>query len=112
MKRYIIGMMTIFFIYSISAMAYVSPLETMELEEVRRAAAEREAMEEERERLSRATDMWNGDKTRVRVISYPDPATGYGPLGEYHMVEALEYEYPDGTIEVKSLDGRVLKDRE
>lgn len=118
MKKYWTLLLISFFIGSISSIAYIDPLGNLSLDEVREASrveqeVEQDYIEEDRERFSRDTDMWgHSELIETKSISYPDPIRRAGQHGSDRNVRAFENTYSDGTTEIVTEDGRVLKVRE
>ena len=116
MKKYWVLLLISFFISSILSIAYIDPLGNLSLDEVREASRVEQEVEqdyEDRERFSRDTDMWgHSDLIETKSISYPDPMKRAEKHGSDRNVRAFENSYSDGTTEIITEDGRVLKVRE
>lgn len=118
MKKYWALLIISFFIGSISSIAYIDPLGNLSLDEIRESSragqeVEQEYNEENMDRLSRDTDMWGqSELVETKSISYPDPLRRAGQHGSDRNVRAFENSYSDGTTEIITEDGRVLKVRD
>ncbi len=120
MKFYKLATLSIFLMTNLLIFGYVNPLGNLSLEEIQGDARKRAEMtrigeiEEEMylERSPREVQWLTEDEPEdARLIMYLDPAVGYGARGEYELVEAIEYKYPDGTTRIVSYDGTILKDK-
>ena len=118
MKKYWTLLIISFFIESISSIAHIDPLGNLSLDEIRKAnragqGVEQEYNEKNMDRLSRDTDMWSqSELIETKSISYPDPLRRARQYGSDRNVRAFENSYSDGTTEIITEDGRVLKIRE
>lgn len=120
MKIYKLATLSIFLMTNLLIFGYVNPLGNLSLDEIQGDARKRAEMtriaeiEEEMylERSPRETQWLTEEEPEdARLIMYLDPAVGYGPRGEYELIEAIEYKYPDGTTRIVSYDGTLLKDK-
>jgi len=120
MRNYKIATLFIFLMANLLVLGYVNPLGNLSLDEVRgdarkRAEKVRIAEIEEGMYLERSprNTQWFMEEEPVdaRLIMYLDPAVGYGPRGEYELIEAIEYKYSDGATRIVSYEGIVLKEK-
>lgn len=120
MKKYSIFIILAFFMANLLALGYLNPLGNLSLDEVKdeaRIEEEKDFDTEEEKNIERSPRevQWSEDEPEVigvNIIRYPDPGISYGRLGEHRLVEAMEYRYSDGTTEIVTSDGKILKERE
>lgn len=119
MKIYKMTTLFTFFITSFLIFGYIDPLGDMTMEDVRadvRRIEEQAKIAEIEEQMNlgrspRESMFMAEEPVEARLIMYVDPVVKYGQQGEVELIEAIKYKYEDGTTEIITYDGEVLKGR-